>query len=149
VRSLSLREAEGILLSVGPRELLPFALGLVLAAFAPLLFLRLAAPSRRGRAATVALATVGTALLVARVHGWIASGQLAAPVHAALRRVATETSPLRPVCAPERARDWVPAVGERAAGEPGPWVPPVYAEEWADRPRRPCADRLETFLSRR
>jgi hypothetical protein len=147
VRSLSLREAEGILLSVGPRELLPFALGLVLAAFAPLLFLRLSAPSRGGRTATAALAIVGTALLLARVHGWIASGQLPVPVRAALVRVAAETAPLQSVCAPEGARDWVPALGERAAGEPGPWVPPVYSEEWARRTRRPCDARLETFLS--
>jgi hypothetical protein len=150
VRSLSLREAEGVLLSVRPDALLPAALGLVLAAAAPLLFLRLGdRPSRCGRAATAALATVGTALLVARVHGWIASGQLPLPVHEALLRVATETAPLQSVCAPEGARDWVPAVGGRAAGEPGPWIPPVYAEEWARRPRRPCDARLETFLSER
>ena len=148
-RSLSLREAEGILLSVHPPDLLPLAFGLVLAAFAPLLFVRLATGSRGSRAATAALATVGTALLVARVHGWIASGQLPAPVHAALLRVATETAPLQPVCAPEGARDWVPALAGRAAGEPGPWVPPVYTEEWSRRPRRRCEVRLETFLSQR
>jgi hypothetical protein len=147
VRSLSPREAEAILLSVHPRELLPFALGLVLAAFAPLLFLRLAEPRSRGeRLATAALATVATVLLVARVHGWIASGQLPPPVRAALLRVAAETDSLQVVCAPEGARDWVPALAGRAAGEPGPWIPSVYADEWALRGRRPCDVRLDTFL---
>ncbi len=147
VRSLSPREAEGILLSVSPGELLPFALGLVLIAFAPLLFLRLAEPrSRRGRRATLALAAVGTVLLLLRVHGWIASGQLPAPVRAALFRLPVETDPLEVVCAPEGARDWVPALAGRKAGEPGPWIPRVYADEWAGRPRRPCVARLETFL---
>jgi hypothetical protein len=147
VRSLSPREAEAILLSVHPRELLPFALGLVLAAFAPLLFLRLAEPrSRAGRLVTAALATVATVLLVARVHGWIASGQLPPPARAALLRVAAETDSLQVVCAPEGARDWVPALAGRAAGEPGPWIPPVYEDEWALRGRRPCDVRLDTFL---
>jgi hypothetical protein len=146
-RSLSLREAQGILLSVRPPELLPFALGLVLAAFAPLLFLRLADHgSRGGRLLTAAVALVGGALLVARVHGWIASGQLPPPARAALLRVAAEAGPLEVVCAAEGARDWVPALAGRAAGEPGPWIPPVYAEEWARRSRRPCDARLETFL---
>jgi hypothetical protein len=146
-RALSLREAEGILLSIAPHELLPFALGLVLAAFSPLLFLRLPARSPGARVATAALATVATVLLVARVHGWMASGQLPVPVRAALARVAKETRPLQSVCAAEGARDWIPALAGRAAGEPGPWVPPVYAEEWALRPRMPCGARLETFVS--
>jgi hypothetical protein len=148
VQSLSLREAGGILLSVRPGELLPFAAAFVLVAFAPFLFLpRLPeAPSRRRRLATVALAAVGTALLVARVHGWIASGQLPAPVRAALGRASVETGPLQVMCSPEGARDWVPALAGRAAGEPGPWIPPVYAEEWRARPRRGCSTRLETFL---
>ena len=147
VRSLSLREAEGILLSVRPRELPAAALGLVLAAFAPLLFLRLANPRSRGeRLVTAALAIVGTLLLVARVHGWIASGQLPPPVRAALLRVAAETDPLQVVCAPEGARDWIPALAGRASGEPGPWIPPVYGDEWVVRPRRTCGARLDTFL---
>ena len=88
----------------------------------------------RDRLVTAALALVATALLVARVHGWIASGQLPPPVRVALLRVAAETDPLQVVCAPEGPRDWVPALAGRAAGEPGPWVPPVYGEEWALRP---------------
>jgi hypothetical protein len=147
VRSLSIREAASTLLSLAPRELLPFALGLVLAAFAPLLFLRLSAHSRGARAAAAALATIATVLLVVRVHGWIASGQLPVPVRAALARVADETGALQSVCAPEGARDWVPALAGRAAGEPGPWIPPVYADEWARRLRRRCGARLETFVS--
>jgi hypothetical protein len=145
VRSLSLREAQAIPLSVRPPELLPFALGLLLAALAPLLFLSLAG-GPRARATTAALATVATLLLVARVHGWIASGQLPPPVRAALLRVAAETDPLQVVCAPEGARDWVPALAGRAAGEPGPWIPPVYADEWVLRPHRTCGARLDTFL---
>jgi hypothetical protein len=147
-RSLSLREVQAILLSLRPDEFLPFALGVFLLAFAPLPFLRLADPrSRGGHLVTAALAAVGTLLLVLRVHGWIASGQLPGPARAALLRVAAETDPLQSVCAPEGARDWVPALAGRAAGEPGPWIPPVYAEEWARRPRRPCGTRLDTFLA--
>jgi hypothetical protein len=149
-QSLSFHEAEHILVSVRPAELLPFALGLVLAAFGPLLFLRLAErPSRGGRVVVAALATVATVLLLARVHGWVASGHLSTPMRAALLRVATETGPLAVVCAPKGVRDWVPALAKRAAGEPGPWIPPVYADEWALRSRRPCNARLETFLSER
>jgi hypothetical protein len=146
VQALSLREAGQILLSIRVGDLLPAGLALVLAAFAPLLFLRLSAGSSWSRVGTAALAAVAAALLVARVHGWIASGQLPLPVRAALARVATETGPLQSVCAPEGARDWVPALAGRAAGEPGPWVPLVYADEWACRRRRPCGARLETFV---
>jgi hypothetical protein len=144
---LSLAEARSILLSIRPSDLLPAALGLVLGAFSPLLFfLRL--PARLpGRAAAAALATVATVLLVARVHGWIGSGQLSPPLRAALERVARETDPLQSVCAPEGARDWLPALAGRAAGEPGPWIAPVYTDEWARRPRRRCGARLETFVS--
>jgi hypothetical protein len=146
-RALSAREAGAVALSTRPDEWPVCALGLVLAAFAPLLFLRLAVPGSRGvRLVTAALVTVGTGLLVARVHGWIASGQLSAPARAALVRVAAETGPLESVCAAEPVRDWVPALAGRAAGEPGPWIPPVYADEWALRPRRPCNIRLEAHL---
>ncbi len=147
VQSLSLGEAKSILLSIRPVELPAAALGLVLAALAPLLFLRLPARSPWGRAATTAVATVATVLLVARVHGWIASGQLSPPVRAALARVAGGTSPMQSVCASEGTLDWIPALAGRAAGEPGPWIPPVYAEEWALRPRRACGAKLDTFVS--
>jgi len=148
VRALSPREAVSVALSVRPDQLPAAALGLLLLVFAPLVFLRLADPrSRGGHLVTAAASAVGTLLLVLRVHGWIASGQLPGPARAALLRVAAETDPLQPVCAPEGTRDWVPALAGRAAGEPGPWIPPVYAEEWARRPRRPCSTRLDTFLA--
>jgi hypothetical protein len=147
VQSLSLHEARGILLSVRALDLPPAALGLVLAALAPLLFPRLPARSLSGRAATAAIATVATVLLVARVHGWIASGQLPLPVRAALARVARETSPIQSVCAPPGTLDWVPALAGRAAGEPGPWIPPIYGDEWARRPRKACEARLDTYVS--
>jgi hypothetical protein len=132
-RALSPREAVSILLSVSPWDLLPSALGLGLCAFAPRLFLRLRTGSRGGRVAAAALAAFATVLLVARVHGWMASGQLSPNVRTALERVAAETGPLESVCAPQDARDWVPALAGRAAGGPGPWIPPVYADEWASR----------------
>ncbi len=143
---LSVAEASHILLSVRPSDLASAALGLLPAALAPLFFVRVPIGSWRGRAATAALAAVAAGLVVARVHGWIASGQLPLPVQAALARVATDTKPLQSVCAPEGIRDWVPALAGRAAGEPGPWIPLVYSDEWAGRTRRPCTDRLETFV---
>jgi hypothetical protein len=147
VRALSPHEAATIVLAVRPGGLLPFALGLVAAALAPLAFLRLAEPrSPGGRLAAAAVAVVGAALLAARVHGWVASGQVPAPTRAALTLAAAATGPLEAVCAPEGARDWVPALAGRAAGEPGPWIPGVYADEWAARIRRPCSARLEAFL---
>jgi len=147
VRALSRHEAAAVVLAIRSGDLPPFALGLVVAALGPLAFLRLAEPrSAGGRLAAAAVALVGAALLVARVHGWMASGQMPAPPRVALARAAAATSPLQVVCAPEGARDWVPALAGRAAGEPGPWIPRVYAEEWAGRTRRPCSVRLEAFV---
>jgi hypothetical protein len=146
-RALSLREVAILARAVQPGELLAFAVGLALAAFFPLALVRLAEPrSRAGRLATTGLAVVGAALLVARVHGWIASGQLSPDTREALARAAAGTSPLDAVCAPEGVRAWVPALAGREAGEPGPWIPPVYADEWAARTPRPCAVRLEEFV---
>jgi hypothetical protein len=145
-QALSLREAAGTLVAARPGELPAAALGLLLAALAPLALLRLeplAAGARRPIAVAVAL--VATALLVARVHGWIASGQLSGATRAALARATADTAPLDMLCAPEGVRDWVPALASRAAGDPGPWIPRVYAEEWARRPRRACAARLEAL----
>ena len=146
-QSLSPGEVMAIARSVRPGELLTLAVGLALAAFFPLALVWLAEPrSRASRLATAGLAVVGAALLVARVHGWIASGQLPPDTREALARAAAETSPLDAVCAPEGAREWVPALAGREAGEPGPWIPPVYADEWAARTPRPCAARLEEFV---
>ena len=61
----------------------------------------------------------------------------------ALARASVETRPLDVLCAAGGLRDWVPALAARATGAPGPWIPPVYAEEWAARTPRPCGARLE------
>jgi hypothetical protein len=149
-RSLSLREGVALALAVRPGELLALAIGLALAASFPIALVRLAEPrSHAGRLARVGLAVVGTSLLVARVHGWVASGQLPPDTRAALAHAAAATNPLDVVCAPEGARDWVPALAGREAGEPGPWIPPVYADEWAARTPRACGVRLEEFFSSR
>lgn len=146
-RALSLREAASVALAIRPGSLAPFVLGLLVAALAPLACLRLGASRALGRRlAAAGLALLGGLLFVVRVHAWMASGQVPAPVRQALARVAAATSPLEAVCAPEGPRDWVPALVGRAAGEPGPWIPAVYAEEWARRARRPCSTRLEAFV---
>jgi len=149
-RSLSLREGLALARAVRPRELLAHAIGLAVAVFVPLALVRLAAPrSRAGRLAAIGLAVVGAAVLVARVHGWVGSGQLPPDTRDALARAAARTSPLDALCAPEGVRDWVSALAGREAGEPGPWIPPVYADEWAARTPRPCKARLEEFISSR
>jgi hypothetical protein len=145
VQSLSPREVVLIARGVRPGELLALAVGLGLVASAPFALVRLAEPrSRTGRFVAAGLAVVGAALLVARVHGWIASGQLPPSAREALAR-ARGTNPLDPLCAPEGAREWVPALAGRRAGEPGPWIPPAYADEWAARIRRPCGAKLEAL----
>jgi hypothetical protein len=147
-RALSLRETLGALAAVPPAALLPGALGLLLAAFAPLALLPLEGKGRSAqRPIAAAVALVAAALLVARVHGWIASGQLPAATRAALARAALAAAPFEPLCAPEGVLDWVPALASRPAGDPGPWIPPVYAEEWGRRARRACPARLEVDLS--
>jgi len=149
-QALSPHEVVVLAWAVRPGELLELTVGLALAAAAPLALARLAEPrSRAGRLATAGLAAVGAALLVARVHGWIASGQLPARTRDALARAAVEAHPLDALCASEGAREWVPALAGRAAGEPGPWIPPVYADEWAARSPRPCKSRLEELVSSR
>lgn len=144
-RALSLREARAVLASLAPAELLATAVGLLLLALAPTLAARLARVRlRRWRGAVVAVAAASALLLVLRLHGWIARGQLAGPAQAALDCVGATAPPLEAVCAPDGVRDWVPALAGRPAGEPGPWVPPVYRDAWEARLRRPCAARLET-----
>jgi hypothetical protein len=143
-RALSADELFGVLQSVRPAELPAVAVGLLLAAVAAPGLARLAGPLPLARRlAAGALALVGAALLVVRLHGWIAAGQLPAATREALARVEAATGPLAVVCASEAARDWVPALAGRAAGEPGPWVPPPYAEEWSRRPIRPCSSLLD------
>jgi hypothetical protein len=147
-RALSLRETVSLASSVRLSDLLPFTVGLLALALMPVALLRLD-PGRARRLPAAALALVGAALLLLRVHGWIAAGQLPAAEHAALVRLRAEAPPLEVVCAADPARDWVPAIAGRAAGEPGPWIPAVYAEEWARRTRRPCGRRLEDVLAGR
>ena len=145
-RTLSGGELVAVLRSVRPGELPAAVLGLGLAAAAAPGLVRLAGPlSPARRRAARALLLVGSALLVVRLHGWIASGQLPAATRDALARAEAETGPLAVVCAPEATRDWVPALAGRAAGNPGSWIPPAYAEEWSGRPIRPCLFRLEEF----
>ena len=149
-RTLSLHEVVALARAVRPAEVLAFAVGLAIAGSFPLALVRLADLRwRGGRLAASGLAAVGAALLVVRVHGWVASGQLPALTREALARAAAGTRPLDALCAPEGVGDWVPALAGRAAGEPGPWVPPVYADEWAARSPRPCTSPLEELGSSR
>ena len=145
-RALSARELLATLTASRTHELAPFAFGLLLAALAPLAFVQ-AAPRRSAasRAAVAGATLLAGLLLVARVHGWFASGQLSETTRTALARVAAVTSPLASICAGEGERDFVPALAGRRAGEPGPWMPRVYADEWARRERRPCDARLSDF----
>jgi hypothetical protein len=147
-QALSAREGVALARAVRPGELAALAIGLALAASLPLALVPLAEPrSRAGRLARAGLAVLGAALLVARLHGWVGSGQLSPHQREALARASIETRPLEVLCAPEALRNWVPALAGRAAGPPGPWVPPVYAEEWAARIARPCGARLEESAS--
>jgi hypothetical protein len=148
-RALSGREALAIATTARTHELPPLALGLVLAAFAPFAFVQ--TPERRSKAARAAVAAVSVLaalLLILRVHGWFVSGQLGERTRAALSRAAQVTTPLESICAGERERDFVPALAGRPAGEPGVWIPAVYADEWARRERRPCRARLEDLVPR-
>ncbi|MFN8096441.1 MAG: hypothetical protein U0599_30225, partial [Vicinamibacteria bacterium] len=98
-----------------------------------------AAPLERRRPVVAAAAAVGAAaVFVVRVHVWMAAGQVPAADRAALERAAGGPR-LEAVCAPDGLRDWVPAIAGRPAGEPGPWIPPAYRDEWSARSRRSCA----------
>ena len=146
-RAISVREALEVTTGVSSRthQLLPFALGLVLAALAPLAFLD-SAKYRSGAArAAAVVAALCALLLVVRVHGWFASGQLSASTRASLARATAVTSPLDAICASEPERDFVPALAGRRPGEPGVWIPAVYADEWLRRDRKPCRVRLEAL----
>jgi hypothetical protein len=137
-RTLSTDEALAVLGSIRPAELLWLALGLLCMAVAPI-----ALRPARGRARPV-LAVAAAALLVARLAAWFAAGQLAPGVRAGLGNVSALVPQLAAVCAPDGVRDFVPALAGRRAGEPGIWVPPLHAEEWERRERRPCAATLES-----
>jgi hypothetical protein len=147
-RAVSAREALAIATAGRAHELVPFAFGLLLLALAPLAFAQAAGRrSSAARAAVAGAAVLAALLLVVRVHGWFGAGQLSESTRAALARAAEVTTPLDAICAGEGARDFVPALAGRRAGEPGVWIPRVYADEWARRERRPCRTRLEDLRS--
>lgn len=145
-RSLSLREAAALGSSLRPEELVAFAIGLLGAVLGPIVAARLA-PGRSSREGPLAAALGAAAALVllVRLHAWIAAGQLEPPWREALARVGSGPS-LEPLCAPPGVRDWVPALAGRPVGEPGPWIPPAYTDEWEARPRRACGAHLEALL---
>ena len=146
---MSAREALAIATAGRAHELVPFAFGLLLLALAPLAFVQAAGRrSSAARAAVAGASMLAALLLVVRVHGWFAAGQLSERTRAALARAAEVTTPLDSICAGEGVRDFVPALAGRRAGEPGVWIPWVYADEWARRERRPCRARLEDLRSR-
>jgi hypothetical protein len=143
VRALSLSEAAAVLRSARGAEVVAFA-GAVLCPWLAAWLLPRAAPGRNPSRGRLAFATgLAAALaLVFRVDSWIAGGQLAPAVRAALVE-AGRGSPLAPLCAPPGVRDWVAALAGRPAGDPGPWTPPIYRDEWALRPPLPCSEWLE------
>ena len=143
-RAASAREWVAIATASRTHELVPFAASLLLAALAPLAFVQAAERrSAAARAAVAGVSVLAALLLLARVHGWFASGQLSESTRAALSRAAQVTTPLDAICAGEGERDFVPALAGRRAGEPGVWIPWIYADEWARRERRPCRVRLD------
>ncbi len=140
---LSTAEALAVLGSIRAAELLWLALGLVCAVVPPLA-LRGGALGRLGgrRGARRALAAVAALLLLLRLSSWFAAGQLAPDVRAGLLLASLRLPQLAALCAPDGVRDFVPALAGRRAGEPGVWVAPPHAEEWARRERIPCAASL-------
>jgi hypothetical protein len=140
-RTLSLGEAAAILRAARAGELAWFGfwvLGAWLAPIAARTLLR-----DRSRLVRSGVAFVALLLLLVRVHGWFAAGQLDAETRAALAAAAVRVPPLEAICARDDVRDFVPALAGRRAGEPGAWVPPVYSEEWASRKPVPCSTTLE------
>ena len=139
LRALSAREAAAIAVSARASTLLLFACSVLLAGLAPRAVASvIAARPRAARPAAAAIGVVAAVLVVVRVHAWFAGGVLPEPTRAALARAAASTPTLAAICAPSRERDFVPALAGRRAGEPGVWIPALYAEEWARRERRSC-----------
>jgi hypothetical protein len=146
-RALSVREALALAAVDRWRELPSFVLGFLLSALAPLAFVGVAeSRSRTTRAALAGAAALTALLLVVRVHGWIAAGQIGEGLRRALAHAAQATGPLATICAGETVRDLVPALAGRGAGEPGVWIPTVYADEWTRADPRPCAIELDDLL---
>jgi hypothetical protein len=139
LRALSPREAAAIAASGRASDLALAGCGVLLMALAPRAFVSvLASRSRAARPAAAAIAAAAAVVLVVRVHAWFAAGVLPAETRSALARAAAATPPLATICAPSDARDFVPALAGRRAGEPGVWIPALYTEEWTKRERRPC-----------
>ena len=135
-QALSASESADALRALTPADAAWFGAGLLAIAFGPVVVAPLARADRRLAAAA---ALVAGALLVARVHGWLAAGQLSAADQAALQRAGRESPLFGALCAPAGLRDWVPAIAARPAGDPGPWIPAEYREEWARRTAGTCA----------
>jgi hypothetical protein len=132
--SLSAGEVRAAIGGVTGADLAWLAGGLAAVAVAPLA----AAPlARRGGAVAGAAGIAAAFLFAARVHLWMAAGQVAPGDLARLERAA-EARSLEPLCASDGLRDWVPALAGRPVGEPGPWIPAVYRDEWEARTRLGC-----------
>jgi len=132
--ALSAGEVRAAIGSVSVADLAWVAGGVAAIAVAPLA----AAPLEgRGGALARAAGLLAAVLFVARVHLWMAAGQIPPGDLARLERAA-DGPVLEPLCAPDGLRDWVPAVAGRPAGEPGPWIPAVYRDEWEARTRVGC-----------
>jgi hypothetical protein len=138
LRALSLDELP-VILSPSARDAAAFLLGSAALLFAVPAGRWLSPPARGARlAVTVPLGLAFGACLVAAVQLPIAAAQLPSASEEALARVARITGPLDAVCAPTPLRDWIPALAGRAPGEPGPWIPAIYRDEWSARVRRRC-----------
>jgi hypothetical protein len=138
-RALSAAEVSDVVRSTRAAEVLWLALG-ILGAILPVLALQgpLGGRLGSGRVARPAIAVAAAVILLVRLCAWVGAGQLAPPVRAGLRSAATIVPPLSALCAPDGIRDFVPALAGRPAGEPGVWVPPPDADEWARRARVAC-----------
>lgn len=144
LRAVSLREAESVLTAVTRGELAGFGAAVVAFVLAATVARRMG-PLLERPAVLLPLAAVFTAALVRAEDLRLGHGQLPAESLQAIERLAESTSPLAVVCAPAAVIDWVPALAGRAVGEPGPWIPRVYRDEWASRRRRSCPDALTSF----
>jgi hypothetical protein len=149
LRALSAREAAAIAASGQVSEIALLACFVLLAALAPRAFASLLASRRRSaRPAAAAIAAAAAMLFAFRVHAWFAAGVLPESTRAALAHAAAATPPLATLCAPSHARDFVTALAGRRVGDPGPWIPALYAEEWVLRTRLACDVQLYAPFAR-
>jgi hypothetical protein len=135
-QAISWAEATGGMLALRPADaawsgavFLAFVLGFAMAT-------RL---TRAAPAVALGISLAAAVVLVARVHRWMAAGQLPPAEHYRLRRAALEAPALAPLCLPGAPPgDWIAAIAQRPPGERAPWIPPVYRDEWDARLVRPC-----------